>query len=121
MEKADLIDMLDEISIIYPQFKFMGEPIDSQKKILEVWFKRMKDCDAKSVKKRLDEYIASGNRFAPSIGELYVSPDPFGPEYQAKQRAYFEEIDKPKTSEELEELERVKREYMERFFSNNRK
>lgn len=71
MDKKEFVDLVHEISDLFPNFG-KGETPEEQKRFLNNWYKRLKDCETKKVQKRLDEYISSGNRFAPTIGDLIV-------------------------------------------------
>lgn len=110
MTKIELAELFTTISDLFPNFKFSQLDVPEQKRMLANWYARLGSCDIKPVTRRLDEYIASGNRYAPSIADLYVSPEPFDEEYRRKQAERFAALEHERTAEEVEEIERIKRE-----------
>lgn len=109
MTRQEVLALLDDIDNVYPSFRFRHEPQEQQKRILDSWERRLMKCETPAVLKRFDQYVADGNRFAPSVAELFVSPDPFGPDYQRKQQERFAALEHERTPEEVEEIERIKR------------
>lgn len=110
MTRQEVLALLDDIGNVYPAFRFRHEPLEQQKKILDSWERRLTKCDGTHVVKRLDQYVADGNKFPPSVAEVFVGPDPFGEDYRKKQAERFAALEHERTEEEVEEIERIKRE-----------
>lgn len=115
MTRQEVLALLDDIDNVYPSFRFRHEPREQQKKILDSWERRLMRCEASAVTKRFDQYVADGNKFAPSVAEVFVSPDPFGPDYQRKQRERFAALEHERTPEEVEQIERIKRDALKQL------
>lgn len=112
MDKKEFVDLVHEISDLFPNFG-KGDTPEEQSRFLNNWYKRLKDCDTKKVQKRLDEYISSGNRFAPTIGDLIViekadeRSGPYVPSYEETMR-YLDERDAAnQAAENMTEEERA--------------
>lgn len=121
MKLIETVRLIESVLIYYPHAS-----IEASQQTVDAWHLILNDCEAEKVHDRLIAHVKSGNRFAPTPGELYIKSDPYDPLYDyglsKKRLAEIEEMNRAAermTPKQKENVVHAKRD-IERLLNANK-
>ena len=89
MTKENTIDLIMDILMIYPNWRFPeGVEVEG---VIDAWHKYLKDVDKDHAVKALDEYVTvERNIYAPSVSDIYNLAKRFKPDPRFEGVEYWE-------------------------------
>ena len=68
MTPLEIIDLIERVLIYYPHAS-----IEASKKTVDAWHDILGECDNNAVIEKFKRHIKAGNKFPPTVAEMYVA------------------------------------------------